>query len=75
MQVFSAHDFLAAVTQHIPLQGLHYIRRYGLGAPVQSAGLSKMRISDEDIGRYHRPGGGKKYTQASYQNRQVASRS
>ena len=30
MQVFSVHDFLASLTQHIPTRGLQYIRRYGL---------------------------------------------
>lgn len=30
MQVFTVHDFIASVTQHIPARGLQYIRRYGL---------------------------------------------
>jgi len=30
MQVFTIHDFIASVTQHIPPCGLQYIRRYGL---------------------------------------------
>jgi hypothetical protein len=30
MQVFTIHDFIAAVTQHIPSRALQYIRRYGL---------------------------------------------
>jgi len=30
MQLFTIHDFIAAVTQHIPPRGSQYIRRYGL---------------------------------------------
>ena len=30
MQIFTVHDFIASVTQHIPSRGVHYIRRYGL---------------------------------------------
>jgi hypothetical protein len=34
MQVFTSHDFIGSVTQHIPGRGLQYIRRYAACGPA-----------------------------------------
>jgi len=44
-QLFSVQDFIAQLTQHVPLKGLRYIRRYGLySSRTRGKWLSKPHV-------------------------------